>query len=97
MTEILHANIFFIIASIATIVFCVLVAIALYQLIKILRITRNILERIESGSEQIAHDFSAVRTYVANGGIFGRILQFFFTRSAPRKRRDSQGEQDDEE
>lgn len=86
MEEVLHANIFFFIASVATILFMLLGAIALYQVIKILKTIRTIVERVEAGSDQLAQDLTTVRSYVASGGIISRIVGFFMP-AAPRRRR----------
>ena len=61
MNEVLHANIFFLIASIATVVFCILISIILYHVLKIIKSLRSIIERIEAGSERIAEDVANVR------------------------------------
>ena len=74
MNEVLHANIFFLIASVATVIFCILISIVLYQLIRIMKLIRTIVGRIEAGSEQIADDMAAVREYVQNGNVFTRAL-----------------------
>lgn len=74
MDEILHANIFFFIASAATIIFCILVSIALYQVIRILKILRSLMERIEAGSELIAEDVAQVRAFIKNGSLMSRIF-----------------------
>jgi hypothetical protein len=76
MDEILHANIFFFIASFATVVFCILTSIILYQVIKIAKAIRSILERIEAGSEKIAQDVAHVRSLVSNGGVVSRVITF---------------------
>lgn len=77
MNEILHANIFFLIASIATVCFCVLVCFIMYQLIKILQLIRSILERIEAGSEVLASDLAHIRLFFAEGGFFSRFFSLF--------------------
>ncbi len=77
MTEILHANIFFIIASIGVILFTTLVCIAIYQIVKILRSVRTIVERVEEGSETLAEDVSQLRNYVVSGSLFSQIINFF--------------------
>ncbi len=94
MNEILHANIFFIIASIATTCFCILVCIALYHFIKIVKSVRAIVERIEAGSAALADDIEGLRATFLDGGIFTRILNMFFggqsgesTRRRPRSNR----------
>jgi hypothetical protein len=76
MDEILHANIFFFVATFATVVFCILTSIILYQVIKIVKVIRSILERIEAGSEKIAQDVAHVRSLVSNGGVVSRVITF---------------------
>jgi hypothetical protein len=93
MNEILHANIFFFIASAATIIFCLLISVILYQLLKIIRSIRTIVERIEAGSELIAEDLAAAREYVQSGGIFTRALGFIMkSRFGGSRRRDEDDE-----
>ncbi len=91
MNEILHANIFFVIASVATVCFCILVCICLYHLIKILQSVRAILSRIEEGSEVIAEDLSHLRASIMEGGIVSRIIGLFFggmkTSAATKRKR----------
>jgi hypothetical protein len=77
MNEVLHANIFFLIASIATVIFSILACVILYQVIKIAKVIRSILERIEAGSEKIAQDVAHVRSLVSNGGVVSRVITFF--------------------
>ncbi len=88
MTEVLHANIFFFIASIGVIVFMTLVALAMYQVLKILKSVRTIVQRVEEGSETIAEDVAQLRTYVTSGSLFSQIIGFFMgkaTRTRSRK------------
>lgn len=76
MTEILQANIFFFIASFATIVFSIMACIAMYLIIKILISIRAILARIEAGSDLIADDILAARTFVTSGGLISHLINF---------------------
>lgn len=69
MTEVLQANIFFLIASIATVVFCIIVAMILFQVYKVVKLIRSILERIESASDTVAEEVAHVRELVASGGL----------------------------
>ena len=78
MNEILQANIFFVIASIATVCFCILVCIALYQIIKILQSVRAIITRVEQGSAMLAEDIESLRSYFLEGGFWSRLLSMFF-------------------
>ncbi len=76
MTEILQANIFFFIASFATIVFSIMACVAMYLIIKILVSVRAILARIEAGSDLIADDIQAARNFVAGGGLISHLISF---------------------
>lgn len=87
MNEILHANIFFLIASLATVCFCILVCFALYQIIKIMQLVRSILERIEAGSEVLASDLAHIRLFFSEGSFLSRILNFFGGQAAPKATR----------
>ena len=84
MSEVLHANIFFVVATIAVVVFCVLVSLVLFQVFKIVKLVRTILERIQAGSEIIAEDVAHMRSLVANGSMISRAFQFFTGSSGRR-------------
>lgn len=96
MNEVPHANIFFIIASVATVAFCILTCIILYHVMKIVRSIRSIIERVEAGSEVIAQDVANVRELIASGGIFSRLFQFIMGatrgRSSTSRRRKEHAE-----
>lgn len=62
MTEILQANVFFFITSIAVIIFTLLLCVAVYQIIKILKAVRRIMDRLEEGTEVLAGDIESIRT-----------------------------------
>ncbi len=61
MTEVLHANIFFIITSVAVVIFSLLLCVLMYQLIKIVKAIRRIVERVEEGTEVLADDIENIR------------------------------------
>jgi hypothetical protein len=86
MDEVLHANIFFVIASIASVVFCILISFILYHVLKVVKVLRKIIERIEAGSEQVAGDVANVRAFVSRGGMFTRAVSFFMGSKRARKR-----------
>jgi fructose-specific phosphotransferase system IIC component len=88
MNEILHANIFFIIATIATVVFCILTCVILYHVIKIVQSIRSIIERIQSGSEVIARDVAQVRELVASGGLMAKAIKFAMGLRGTQTRKD---------
>lgn len=97
MNEVLHANIFFFIASIATLVFCIFVCFILFQVYKITQSLRKIVERIEAGSQDIAEDVAFVRSFM-RGGV-SRIFGFFggAPRSSSKKRKSTQADEADDE
>lgn len=78
MSEVLQANIFFYIASVATVVFCIVVTMILYQIYKIMKSVRLILERISLASEVMAEDVAQVRKLVATGGVVSTIMGLVF-------------------
>lgn len=77
MNEILHANVFFFIASVATVVFCILLSVILVQIIKITKHLRAIVARVDEGSEVLAGDIARVRAFLAGGGIVSRLFGFW--------------------
>lgn len=93
MNEILHANIFFVIASVATVIFSILLCIILYQLYKVIRTLRRIIEKVEAGSEKISADFAQVRSAVENGGMVSKL--FAFVVGAATNRRSRRGQKED--
>lgn len=96
MTELLHANVFFFIASVATVVFCILVSLVLYQVFKIMQSIRLIMERIEMKSEEIADDIDAMRTFVRRGSVVSTLFNLFTGGQTRRRRPARQADEDDE-
>lgn len=86
MNEILHANIFFIIASVATTIFSLLLILVLWQVFKLVKSVRNIVERVEAGSEQVAADVAHARQLLYSGGVIGRVVGFFVNTSNRRSK-----------
>jgi hypothetical protein len=84
MSEVLHADIFFFIASIATVIFCIVITMILFQVYKVMKLLRSILERVDSASEVIAEDVASVRKLVATGGLISTVVGLVF--GARRKR-----------
>lgn len=89
MTEVLQANIFFLIASIATVLFTLIVCIILYHVLKIVRAIRRMVERIEAGSDMIAEDVEQFRSFVMRGSLVSQLINFFMGgRGRHRRARD---------
>ncbi len=74
MSEVLQANIFFIITSIAVVCVTIMVIVMLYYVIKILRAVRDIAERVREGSEVIADDVAHVREGIVTGRFFKSVV-----------------------
>jgi len=85
MNEILHANIFFVIASVATVVFIVLTSIILFNIIKITRLIRSILTRVDEGSAMLARDIADLRSFMTGGGIMSWFVNLFFKKEDKSK------------
>ncbi|MCE9643983.1 hypothetical protein K8Q93_01935 [Candidatus Parcubacteria bacterium] len=94
MNEILHANIFFLITSIAVIVVGIGLSIALYYVILILREFREVAEKVRKASDGLEEDFQDLRAGVKSEGrkvksafdlALGFILQRF-ARGKPKKK-----------
>lgn len=88
MTETLHANIFFIIASVGIVVLTSLACILLYQLIKIVRLIRKIVERVEAGTEVLADDIENLRETLNPARLITFVMGMI-PGMAPKKRRRS--------
>jgi hypothetical protein len=97
MNEVLQTNLFFVITSIAVLALTALVSIALIYLIRILRNINDITERLRRGSEKLAEDASAMRSFV-HEGVVGNVLSFFSRfvkgKSASRKTRKKDSDDD---
>ena len=76
MNEILHANIFFVIASVACVLFSIIICLVLYHVLKIVKSVRRIVEKIELASDQVADDVAHARSLLYNGGMIARVLGF---------------------
>jgi len=90
MNEILHANVFFIITSVATVVFSLITCLILFHVLKLVKSVRRIVERIEAASEQVADDLESAREFFYNGGMIARVMGFMAgtKRKARRSRSD---------
>lgn len=93
MTEVLQANIFFVIASVATVLFTILVCVILYHVLKVVRSVRRMVERVEAGSEMIAEDVEQFRSFVLKGSLVSQLINFFMgVRRKTRRTRDVEEE-----
>lgn len=97
MTEVLHANIFFVIASVGVVLFTFLVCIALYHVIKVIRSIRRIVERIEAGSEIVAEDLQDLRTTLSPRRIISLFFGMMGGRASRSRRRRNESDEESEE
>ena len=91
MNDILHANIFFFITSVAVIVLTILIIVALYYIIGILRNARDISEQVRRGGEALADDLVELRSSIKKKGLgLGTIMKFVgtVTKLASHKRKE---------
>lgn len=95
MSEVLQANIFFFIASVATVIFCIVITMILFQVYKVMKIVRSILERVDSASEVMAEDVANVRKLVATGGLVSTIIGLVFGARQKQKRAKKSNENND--
>ena len=90
MSDVLQADIFFFIASIATVVFLLLIAVILFQVYKVVKIIRKVLERVDAASEVVAEDAAHIRQLITNGGFFASLFGLMSSVKRRRKRRDEE-------
>lgn len=82
MNELLHADIFFFVTTIAVILIAVGVIVALYYVIKILRNVSSVSDRLEEGSKAIEEDLHDLRIRVKAGGISLALARAFFKKAS---------------
>lgn len=87
MTEILHANIFFVIASIGVVIFIILTSLILYQLYKVVRSIRRIVDRVDHGTEVLVEDIDDIRENLNPANIIAFVMKFIPGMAPPPKRR----------
>lgn len=94
MTEVLQANLFFFITAMAVVVFTILLCVALYFVIKILRTISRITDRVDESSEAIASDAKQLRDYLIGGGLVSQIVSLFIKGRQKGRRRGSSADED---
>ena len=102
MSEVLQANVFFFITSVAVVAFTILVCVVLYQVIKILGTVRQIVDRVEAGSELVTENIQNIQNYFKDGAlfktIFGGVMSLLGSekKSTPRRSRSKKVHVDDD-
>src|SRR3989344_670672 len=85
MSEVLQANIFFLITSIAVVVVTILVGVALFYFVLILRNIRDISFKIKQGSDVLSQDLAEFRSVVKQEGTKAKHIVNFFADSFKQK------------
>lgn len=102
MSDLVHADIFFFITSISVIVLSLLVAVALFYVVKILRDIQAISAKIRKASDELEQDFESLRSAVKGEGvrvktIFDLFLEFIIAKFRGGSRRKAKKAQEKEE
>src|SRR3989339_2244652 len=92
MNDLLHANIFFFITSVATVLIAMLVSVVLFYIARIMRDVSGIVRKINSVSDDLEQDFQDLRREIKNEGtkvrtIVDVALGFFLSRVQKRTTR----------
>ncbi|MDB5224909.1 MAG: hypothetical protein JWO43_531 [Candidatus Adlerbacteria bacterium] len=74
MTEVVHADIFFFITAVAVMVLSVLLGVALYYVIGIVREVRAVMIQVRHASENITRDIDALRANLKSEGQRGKAI-----------------------
>ena len=95
MSEVLQANIFFMITAIAVVVMTIFICVVLYQVIRILRAIQRIAMRVEEGSKVIAEDAAQLRAELLNGNFISSFFSRFVPGTGRGRKRSKQDDADD--
>lgn len=92
MNDVLHANIFFFITSVAVVAVTLMLLVVLWYVIEILREVRKVAKKISKASDGLERDIEYIRTEVKSnlGKVAGLITSagafFLGTMARPKKR-----------
>lgn len=90
MSEVLQANVFFYITSVAVVLVTIFIIVILAYVISILRNVKRISDTLQEGSEVIKGDLGELRKNLREEGSKVRtIIDFFIDRLVPKKARRS--------
>lgn len=97
MNEVLLANLFFIITGMAILVVAAFLAVAIFQLIRVLRTLRTILERVDEATDHFVEDARGLRDQIVSGAVVARTFSAVMQTlaGARSKRRTSRKKRDE--
>lgn len=96
MTEVVHADIFFFIASIATVCLSAAMLVVLYYVVRIVRDVNKITTRLTKATAELEQDFEELRSQIKTEGVkvramadlvLGFVLSRLKRRTQPRKQK----------
>ncbi len=96
MSEVLQTNVFFVITSISVVILTLFTCVAMWYIIRILRNIRDVTSRIKRGSDLLAEDAQALRSFMREG-IIGTIKRFFGRTDVKKHSRPQRKSEDDTE
>jgi len=92
MQDLMKADIFFFVTTIAVILVAIGVSVGLYYIVRILRNVRDVTNRVDEGSKMLAEDLGDLRTSLKRDGfVMANVARFmqkgsrWFSRRPPRK------------
>lgn len=85
MNQLVHADIFFFITSIAVVLITIVAVIFLVYAIKILQEVRALVKFLHEEAEKISGDLADVRAKLQAGGLIGWLVQMFIRRKNSRR------------
>ncbi len=85
MDTLIHADIFFFVATIATVIFTILISIALYYLISILKSVKQATDAIRDKVEVVNENLEAIRKKIVESFIFNFIFMKKNVRNKTKK------------
>ena len=99
MAEAVHADIFFFITAVSVVILTIVLAIALYYVVLILRDVRAVTAKVRKASDELEGDFEALRLEMKNEGVKAKtvfeLLMGFIVRQIPKARAKRRAKDDD--
>lgn len=97
MNNIIHADIFFFISSIATVIITIILSIAGYYVILIVRDAKYISAKLRNATDDLEEKFQEIREQVSEEGRRAKyIVDFFLGRFMEKKKSRSKASKDEE-
>jgi hypothetical protein len=89
MDSLLHADIFFLVTTVAMILITIVIVIALIYVIKILRDVSSVSKKVKNESDEIINDIKLLRGSIKTQGLKMSLLKNFFGSFFKRRKKSS--------